>query len=286
MKLNTLPPKSFLLLCGLAFAACAPRMHPDIVQVESELSRIKSDPAVTQHAQLELSEAQQAVLRAEENWKKTKDNSEAKHLAYLAEKRIEIANYKAQKAMADSRAAQLNIDRKDALIDARTREAERASLKAEVLAETASTYQAQTEMQAETIRRLNSDLKSLEAKQTARGITLTLGDVLFATGRSELKPGAERKLSPLVSYLRDHPEERVTIEGPTDNVGTEEYNLDLSQRRADAVRNALIAESIAGERISARGLGKAFPVTSNESDAGRLQNRRVEIILSSAADSR
>ena len=146
-----------------------------------------------------------------------------------------------------------------------------------MLAETASKYQTQAEMQAETIRRLNSDLKSLEAKETARGITLTLGDVLFATGRSELKPGAERKLGPLATYLREHPQERISIGGHTDNVGTKKYNKLLSEKRAESVKNWLVKRGVDASRILSIGYGMDKPIVPNTSKANRQKNRRCEI---------
>lgn len=270
------------IVCGLGLFACGPRKNPDILEVEAQLNRIKSDPAIHQHAQLELSEAQQAVTRAERDWEQRHDGIEASHLAYLAERRIDIAQFAAQQGISETEAVRLNGERKDALLDARTQDAQRAELKAEALGAVASHYQTQAELQAQTIKNLNADLQDLQAKETARGITLTLGDVLFASGKAELKPGAERKLGPLVKFLREHPEENVVIEGHTDNVGTDSFNLDLSQRRAEAVKAAMVLEQVPADRVIARGLGKEFPVTSNTSDAGRLQNRRVEIILSAA----
>lgn len=116
-------------------------------------------------------------------------------------------------------------------------------------------------------------------KQTDRGLVLTLGDVLFEFNKSELKAGALRNLYPLVSFLKQNSSRGVTIEGHTDGIGSESYNLELSQRRAEAVRRFLIENGLRQDRITARGLGEAYPVASNDTDPGRQMNRRVEIVI-------
>lgn len=116
-------------------------------------------------------------------------------------------------------------------------------------------------------------------KQTDRGLVLTLGDVLFEFNKAELKAGALRNLYPLVAFLKDNPSRAVAIEGHTDSVGTESFNLELSQRRAEAVRRFLTENGLAQDRITARGLGEAYPVGSNDTGPGRQTNRRVEIVI-------
>ena len=126
---------------------------------------------------------------------------------------------------------------------------------------------------------LERELAELKARETAHGLVLTLGDVLFAPDQSEPTPAAIRKLSPLVTILKDQPQRSIRIEGYTDSRGPESYNLDLSQRRADAVRDFLIDNGIAPQRITARGYGEAVSVASNTTIAGRRENRRVEVIV-------
>jgi OOP family OmpA-OmpF porin len=126
---------------------------------------------------------------------------------------------------------------------------------------------------------LERELAELKARETTHGLVLTLGDVLFAPNQSEPTPAATRKLSPLVILLKDQPQRSIRIEGYTDSRGPESYNLDLSQRRADAVRDFLIDNGIAPQRITARGYGEAVSVASNTTIAGRRENRRVEVIV-------
>jgi outer membrane protein OmpA-like peptidoglycan-associated protein len=108
---------------------------------------------------------------------------------------------------------------------------------------------------------------------------MTLGDVLFDTGRAELNPGASRKLDQLAQFLSEHKERRVQIDGFTDSVGTESYNEELSRRRADAVKSALTTRGIDSARISTQGYGKAYPVANNSDSGGRQLNRRVEVVI-------
>ena len=108
---------------------------------------------------------------------------------------------------------------------------------------------------------------------------LTLGDVLFDTGKAQLNPGSARKLDQLAQFLADHPERRVQIDGFTDSVGTDSYNQTLSQQRADAVKSALIVRGINPSRIESQGYGKGFPVADNADSGGRQLNRRVEVVI-------
>ena len=130
---------------------------------------------------------------------------------------------------------------------------------------------------------MRAELETLQAKQTDRGMVLTLGDVLFATGQANLQPGAMRVVDQLGTFMGKYPDARITVEGHTDSMGSDSYNLDLSQRRADAVRAAVTSRGVDGTRIIARGLGESLPVASNDHAAGRQQNRRVEIIFADTA---
>jgi outer membrane protein OmpA-like peptidoglycan-associated protein len=130
------------------------------------------------------------------------------------------------------------------------------------------------------VRRLQEQVRELEARQTQRGWVITLGsDLLFDVGRATLKPGGRRALDNLARIMRNEPERTILIEGFTDDRGPEEANRRLSERRARAVRSALVQRGVAARRIEARGLGEAYPVASNANPAGRQLNRRVEILI-------
>jgi outer membrane protein OmpA-like peptidoglycan-associated protein len=188
------------------------------------------------------------------------------HLATLATQRVDIARAAAEKKIAEAQIQQATEERDRVLLDARTRQAQRAQQQAQ-----AATGQ---------VQQLQQELAALQARQTDRGLVLTLGDVLFETGKADLRPGALRNLYPLVTFLQKYPERRVVIEGHTDSVGSEAYNLDLSQRRADAVRDFLLQNGVNAAQLTTHGYGKASPVASNSTAEGRQQNRRVELIIS------
>jgi len=127
--------------------------------------------------------------------------------------------------------------------------------------------------------RLEQELAELKAKETERGLVLTLGDVLFESNEADLKADALHDLYVLVTFLKEHPDCNILIEGHTDSIGAEAYNLELSQRRAAAVRHFLVRNGIDPARITARGYGQAHPVASNATDVGRQENRRVEVVI-------
>jgi outer membrane protein OmpA-like peptidoglycan-associated protein len=132
--------------------------------------------------------------------------------------------------------------------------------------------------------RLEQELAELRARETERGLILTLGDVLFESDQAQLTADAMRKLYPLVTLLKENSGRDITIEGFTDSNGAESYNLNLSQQRADAVGDFLVANGINPERINARGYGEANPVASNVNETGRRENRRVEVVVMREGD--
>ena len=127
---------------------------------------------------------------------------------------------------------------------------------------------------------LQRQLAQIDPRDTARGMVVTLPDVLFDLGGSRLKPGGRRTLEQLVGVMQRFPERRVLLEGFTDNIGPQFINYDLSQRRAEALRTALLAVGGDARRIDISAQGPFFPVASNSTSSGRAQNRRVEVIFS------
>ena len=272
--------------------ACA-TVPSALEQARENYQQMERDPRVTTQAPVASYEASQAFRRAERTWEETKDEDEAKHLAYLANRRVEIARETAQQKAAEAEAQRLKQEREKFLLEARTRQAERAEQLAESRAREAQQAQQYAEARAreaqeaqdkaraatERAEELEKRFAELNAKQTERGFELTLSDVLFEFDRADLKPGSMRSLSNVAEFLRENPQRKITIEGYTDNVGSDSYNRELSQRRAESVRDFLVQSGISGDRITARGLGEEYPVASNETQAGRQQNRRVQIII-------
>src|SRR5450432_119733 len=120
----------------------------------------------------------------------------------------------------------------------------------------------------------------LETQETARGLIVNISDVLFDFNKYTLKPGAREKLAKVSGILLAYPGLKIQLEGHTDSIGTDEYNLKLSQQRAEAVSQYLVSQGVPAAGLSAAGLGKSSPVASNATDSGRQQNRRVEMVVS------
>ena len=185
--------------------------------------------------------------------------------AYLAAQTARLAQINASAKADDARVAAGQTERDRIQLNARTAEVDSAKLARDQAKQKASALQ--------------SEVDALNAKPTDRGLVLTLGDVLFDTGKAGLNPGASRNLDHLVQFLTEHDDRRVEIDGYTDSVGTDSFNLDLSQRRADTVKAVLVSRGIDSSRIVSRGYGKEFEVASNSEASGRQLNRRVEIVI-------
>ena len=206
-----------------------------------------------------------------------------------ARSQAELAREEAEAEAAAARAERLRAEEALMAEQRARREAEAAAAEAEAAREVARLSAAEAEAArreaeaaaaaAERLRVELDALAAIKAEQTERGLVVTLGDVLFDFDRSDLKPAARENLAKLVDFLREYDDRGVEIEGHTDSVGTEQYNIGLSQRRAASVERYLLDNGIERSRIQTRGLGEEFPVASNETDSGRAQNRRVEIII-------
>jgi outer membrane protein OmpA-like peptidoglycan-associated protein len=271
-----------LLLASLTGCGGPPRDNPLLDEARVAFERTAADQQVSEHAPVALAEAREELDRAHTLWQSRADRTLVDHHAYLAQQRAAIA-----RATARANAAQRAIDaaeaeRQQVVLEARTAEAEVAEARARAERALAEAARAEAEVEGARARELAERVQELEAELTHRGLVLTLSDVLFDVGRAELRAGAERTLNELATFLNEYPERRVLIEGHTDSTGSRDLNVRLSQQRADAVRAALAQRGIPQARIRTLGLGPDYPVASNATQAGRQQNRRVEIIISDA----
>jgi OmpA-OmpF porin, OOP family len=141
--------------------------------------------------------------------------------------------------------------------------------------------------QAQAVEQRSQDqlLQQLRAERTDRGFVVTLEDVLFEVNGAELQPGAQVELLRLVEYLERNPDRKILIEGHTDNSGSSEYNLQLSELRAQSVESFLVGNGVPADRVGAIGYGETRPEAPNDSATGRQQNRRVEIVILDADES-
>ena len=239
----------------IARARAAERFQRNrLVELERERDRMLVEAS--------LREAEAARREAERLRQQSIVSSEE---AERARRETQAARARSAEIQQEANLARREAEQAQQLAAARERQAELARQEAELAA-----------AQASSLRR---QLQNLQARETDRGLVFTLGDVLFETGQAELKGEALANLDRLVGFIEEYPDRMINIEGHTDDVGSEASNEALSQRRAEAVRAALIDRGIPAPRMKAIGLGEAFPIADNTSTYGRQQNRRVEIVL-------
>lgn len=168
-------------------------------------------------------------------------------------------------------------------------EAEAAAVKAAAQADALRAKEEAAKAEAERARQAAEQLRAqlldqfnrvLETRDTPRGLVVNMGDVLFDTGKYDLRPAAREELARLSGIILSHPGLKLEIEGHTDSTGSDELNQKLSAQRAEAVRSYLVEQGLPGDNVTATGLGKTVPVGDNSTAAGRQQNRRVEIVVS------
>ena len=235
----------------LLAAACAatPEGNRALESARLSYAQAAAHPEVPLRAPVELQVAERSLAQAEALWRGGADPALVSHHAYLADQRARIAMASADYRKAEARVATSGEQRN------------RAQLAAE-------------------IDRLQSQISELKAQPTGRGWVLTLsGDLLFDSGEAALKPGGEKAVENLAQFMQKEPDPGIIIESFTDSTGPAEVNRRLSEQRARAVRDALVARGVAAQRIQARGYGPAYPVASNDTPVGRQLNRRVQVVI-------
>jgi outer membrane protein OmpA-like peptidoglycan-associated protein len=270
--------RKYLMVAAVALAlgACDSAPPPTAAPETARalVAAAEADPNVAQYDALDLQAARQDLAAADAA-NTHRDEPQTDQMAYVAAQTARLAQERAAAKAYDARIAQGTAERDRIQAQARAREANVAVAQRNAAVEQANAATVQS-------AQLQAEVDQLKAKQTDRGIVLTLGDVLFETGRASLNPGAAMKLDRLAAFLNEHPDRRVQIEGFTDSVGGDAYNQDLSERRAEAVKAALTMRGIDPSRIATEGYGKAYPVASNSDSGGRQLNRRVEVVIGNA----
>lgn len=279
----------------IAQAAGADKYAPDsMATAKQDLSNAQGMDIHQKEMKQEITFAREAVQTAEdariETIRKIKEEDEAKQRAaeQAAQQAAQQSALQAQQAALQAQQAQQQqeLARQQAeQARQQQQQAEAAAAQAhaqQVAAEQAAQQAAQqTEQMREKLRdQLN---QVLQTQETARGLIVNMSDVLFDFGKYTLKPDAQVKLAKVSGILLTYPDLKLQVEGYTDNVGSDEYNLKLSQQRADAVEAFLVSQGVQPGNISAQGYGKADPVADNSTAAGRAQNRRVELVVSGKA---
>jgi outer membrane protein OmpA-like peptidoglycan-associated protein len=258
---------------ALVLAGCVstPRPNAALESARTAVQTAEADSNVHKYAALDM-EAAKKQLDVAEAAATRHDDAGVAQPAYLAAQTARLAQAHAAAKADDARVAAGQAERDKIQLAARTRDVDNAKM-------ATSAALGQRDQATEQSARLQAEVDQLKATPTPRGLVLTLGDVLFDTGKARLNPGSARKLDQLAQFLTDHPERRVQIDGFTDSVGTDSYNQDLSQQRADAVKSSLITRGIDPSRIGSQGYGKGFPVANNVDSGGRQLNRRVEVVI-------
>ncbi|XKH02214.1 OmpA family protein [Marinobacter nauticus] len=278
--LETLPGKktgaafmlSSVLLSGCALSPASPEGSES---VRAKLTELQQNPDMASHARVELRDAEAAVELAEQPLGRANEDLAA-HRIYMADRMVEIARAKGETRLRESERLSLAQERDASRLAARTREADQAHADAE----SARRSQAQAAaFSAREAAELQQQIDTLEAEATERGLVLTLGDVLFASGSANIQGGTNQNLVKLVNFLNQYPERQVVIEGHTDNVGSAAFNRDLSLQRAESVREFLIDHGVDSRRLTVVGFGYERPVADNDTPTGRQQNRRVEVVI-------
>ena len=237
-----------LLALSVGLAACSHQPNVNLENAKTNFSALQTNPEATKVAALETKDASEWLDKAQKAYLDKEDESTVDQLAYLTNQRVEVAKQTIALRTAENQIKNAGSDRAQALLDARG-----AQIK---------------------------QLRGLNAKQTERGTLVTFGDVLFDFDQASLKANSRDSITTLANYLIKNPDRKVIVEGYTDSKGSAAYNQGLSERRANAVKNALVRAGVDPSRIVAQGYGKEYPVASNATNSGRAQNRRVEVTIS------
>jgi outer membrane protein OmpA-like peptidoglycan-associated protein len=278
-----------IVIGGLLAAGCGrlPERVESLETARESVTSVEREPLAGRVAAEELAAAREALASADAAYEEREPLPLIEHRAYVAQRYADISRELVSEAEAREQVERAEAERTRIIAEAREREAEaarqaaaQASRELELTERTAEEQARAAQAAEQRASELEQDLADLQAQNTDRGLVLTLGDVLFDTGASTLKPGAMTTIDRLAQFMGDYPERSVRIEGHTDAVGSDETNQRLSEQRALAVRNALLARNVAPERVTTIGFGEARPIASNDTPAGRQQNRRVEVVVS------
>jgi outer membrane protein OmpA-like peptidoglycan-associated protein len=300
MNIVTFRRVIFSATVPLFMVACTTHVQPKFSgadQVRARLSVLEGNKELAYQAPMAMEEARKAVLEAEQT---QKDPMVSEHLVFIAERKVDIAEAESQQHYLEEKRSKLSAERDSMQLLARTKESKMAKMEAyqaeqdtleaqsqarRAQSDTATAPQNLNIAERETlaakrqVTEMQTQLTELGARRDARGTVITLGDVLFDFNKSEINPDTISHLAKLASFLNSNVDRNATIEGHTDNTGADDFNMQLSQRRADAVKDYLQSQGVKGIRMEAVGKGSEFPVTDNSTSSKRQQNRRVEVII-------
>lgn len=273
MTIITILKRSLILLSVCLLMACgAPKKLVQLEDARDFYNTVSRDPMVARNAALELEDAKKSLQKAHRHWEEGAEKGIVEHYAYMTDQQLAIAQYRAKLIENESQLSHLILEHRQAQLAANQQNvadskilAMRENREVRAMAAKASVLQRQ--------------MAQLQAQQTDRGLVLTLGHELFDENNASLLPDAMAKVSKVAGFLNEYPKQTVLIEGHTDSIGDDSYNQELSARRAEAVKLALVLEGVEAGRVVTRGLGESSPKVANIGLLARLSNRRVEIIF-------
>lgn len=294
MKKLYLTPAVLAIAALVSACGSTPKTTSLLDTTRSDYTMAQNNANVGTYAPLEMKQASAAMAQANAAANGNESLEKIDKLAYLANRQIALTQEVAKQKSAEAEVARASQERDQVRLAQRTNEADQAKQSEErarlaTLIARGDTAQAQRQTQIannETAQaqaraaQLEAQLADLAAKKTERGLVITLGDVLFGTDLSRLNADGMRSAQKLAQVLQQNPKRNVMIEGFTDSTGADAYNQALSERRAGAVRKALLELGVADGRIASKGYGESHPVSANDTADHRQLNRRVEIILS------
>jgi len=262
---------------GMFGCAHAPA-PPELLEARAAYVRAESGPAV-QYRPDELHEAKVALDRAERSYVDDPGKQKTRDLAYVAERRAELAEVQARDAKAAKDKAQAEQDLQRLTQDQLSSTRAQLNNAGQALV-TEKTARAEAEKRARDAMNQLAASAAASVKEEARGTVITIpGSVLFASSKSMLLPDAQSKLSSVAEALKNQEDRQIVVEGHTDSQGADAFNRELSRARAQSVRDYLVSRGVPAARIRAEGFGSSRPVADNGNPEGRANNRRVEIIV-------
>ncbi|HEX6272439.1 MAG TPA: OmpA family protein [Polyangiaceae bacterium] len=284
MKQHPFGTTIVLCLAGSGLIGCAATLPPqELVDARAQYQTAAAGPAA-ELAPAQLDTAKQSLAKAERSFEEEGDDPITKDLAYIAQRRTAIAVADAGREASDRSRAQADKTFRESQLDAlKSTKSAANKTAAELEAERKARADAE-KRSAEAEKKLAVAMASLQeiakVKEESRGVVITLsGSVLFATGQSALLPIARQKIDEVAKAVKDQGFKSLLVEGHTDSQGSAKKNDELSQARAESVRQQLASNGIPADKIRAQGLGSSRPVADNNTAEGRANNRRVEIVV-------
>lgn len=308
MRLNqSLRPLVAIAIATGIVAGCATvEPNPQLVALEDRYQQLSTKPSAQREASQALDNARSAIDDGKTAHSKGQvsrvDHNLTVAETYLdvVDARLELYDVNQELDSASERRQALLLAAREADLDQATRRARRAEAEANMTAEELERRKMEVARQEQALAaqqqqlaQQQADLESaeaaaialaeqvqeLQAEMSERGMVLTLSDIVFDFDSANLQPGSKRPLDKLATFLGEHEKRHILIEGFTDSVGGDDYNEQLSLRRAEAVQQALVEKGTNLARIQVRGYGEQYPVADNTTAEGRQQNRRVEVII-------